>query len=124
MLESREMYLETIYVLSRKSPTVRRIDVGEYMGYSKPSVSRAMDVLKNEGLVRDGDGGNLILTQAGEELARQIYERHTVLSEVFRALGVDEQTAQDDACRVEHYLSEQTFEKIKQHLMKYKKNIE
>ena len=114
--ESGEMYLETIYVLSQKSSDVRSIDVGEYMGYSKPSVSRAVGVLKNEGLVRTDEKGYLHLTTAGEIMAKHIYERHTVLSEFFKKIGVNEKTAVEDACRVEHYITDETFEAIKDHV--------
>ena len=117
--ESGEMYLETIYVLSLKSPCVRGIDVGEYMGYSKPSVSRALGLLKDEGLVKKDENGYLKLTTAGEILAKRIYERHTVLSKLFMDLGVDEKTAVEDACRIEHYISDKTFDAIKTHMSKF-----
>ena len=119
--ESGEMYLETIYVLSLKSEQVRSIDVGEYMGYSKPSVSRAMGVLKKEGLVKTDESGYLHLTTAGEIMAKRIYERHTVLSDLFMKIGVSEKTAVEDACRVEHYISDETFEALKKHAEKYRK---
>ncbi len=118
LLESGEMYLETIYVLSQESNAVRAIDVGEYMGFSKPSVSRAIGLLKDEGLVKKDDGF-LKLTQAGEILAKRIYERHTVLTKLLMGLGVDEKTATEDACRVEHYISDTTFDAIKAHMLKY-----
>jgi Mn-dependent DtxR family transcriptional regulator len=114
--ESGEMYLETIYVLSLESSTVRAIDIGDYMGYSKPSVSRALGLLKDEGLIKKDNDGYIKLTQAGEILAKRIYERHTVLSGLFMDLGVDEKTATEDACRVEHYISDKTFEAIKAHI--------
>ena len=117
--ESGEMYLETIYVLSQRSDTVRGIDIGEEMGYSKPSVSRALGLLKDEGLIRKNDDGYIKLTKAGEILAKQIYERHTVLTKLFIDLGVDEKTATEDACRIEHYISDTTFDAIKKHLQKY-----
>ena len=119
MLESGEMYLETIYVLSQKSTNVRGIDIAEEMGFSKPSVSRAVGLLKKDGLIFLVVHGGIKLTQAGEEKARQIYERHTVLSKLFMALGVDEETAVNDACRIEHYMSDKTFDAIKAHLQKY-----
>ena len=118
--ESGEMYLETIYVLSQNSTQVRSIDVGEYMGYSKPSVSRAMGVLKKEGLVKTDESGYLHLTTAGEIMAKRIYERHTVLSDLFMKIGVSEKTAVEDACRVEHYISDETFEALKKHAEKYR----
>ena len=116
---SGEMYLETIYVLSQKSPDVRSIDVGAYMGYSKPSVSRAIGLLKNDGLVKTDEKGYLKLTTLGEERAKMIYERHSLLSRLLINIGVDEQTAEEDACRIEHYISEKTFEAIKAHVNKY-----
>ncbi|MCR4907963.1 MAG: metal-dependent transcriptional regulator [Lachnospiraceae bacterium] len=117
--ESGEMYLETIYVLSQKLPAIRSIDVGEYMGYSKPSVSRAMGLLKEEGLIKKDEDGFIKLTKAGEILAKRIYERHTVLTRLFMGLGVDEKTATDDACRIEHYISDTTFDAIKAHMAEH-----
>ncbi len=119
MQESGEMYLETIYILSQKSAKVRGIDVGEYMGYSKPSVSRAIGLLKKDGLARVDEFGSIRLTEAGEAKARSIYERHTVLSRLFMNLGVDEETATEDACRIEHYISDKSFNAIKAHMLKY-----
>lgn len=119
--ESGEMYLETIYVLSLKSSAVRSIDVAEEMGFSKPSVSRAIGLLKSEGLVKIDDNGYLKLTEAGKILSKRIYERHTVLSQLFIRLGVDEKIASEDACRVEHYISDETFDAIKRHMEKYSK---
>ena len=109
MLESGEMYLETIYVLSRKSPEVRAIDVSEYMGFSKPSVSRALGLLKKDGLVVTDEHGHISLTEEGKEKAKKIYERHTVLTNLFIRLGVEEETAANDACRIEHYISDETL---------------
>ncbi|MBR3393694.1 MAG: metal-dependent transcriptional regulator [Firmicutes bacterium] len=117
--ESGEMYLETIYVLSQNSSHVRAIDVGEYMNFSKPSVSRAIGLLKKDGLVIVDDLGGLKLTEAGEKRAKSIYERHTVLSKLFIGLGVDEETAVNDACRIEHYISDKTFEAIKAHMTEF-----
>ena len=119
MLESGEMYLETIYILSRKSSAVRGIDIGEYMGYSKPSVSRALGLLKKEGMIKTNKEGYIVLTATGEEKAKKIYERHTVLTKLLRNLGVDEQTAAEDACRIEHYLSDKSFEAMKSHVEKH-----
>lgn len=118
--ESGEMYLEAIYVLSQKSNSVRAIDVGEYLGYSKPSVSRALGVLKDEGMVTKNSEGYLSLTQSGEDRAKTIYERHTLLTKLFMNLGVDEETATEDACRIEHYISEKTFSALKSHYNKFK----
>lgn len=113
--ESGEMYLETIYILSQKSSSVRAIDVGEYMGYSKPSVSRAMGLLKNGGYVVADKDGFLTLTEAGLEIASKIYERHTVLSELLTQLGVTPETAVKDACRIEHVISDESFRAIQRH---------
>ncbi len=113
--ESGEMYLETIYILSQKSSDVRSIDVGEYMGFSKPSVSRAVGILKSNGyLEMDGDG-YLTLTQTGLAIAKKIYERHTTLSDFLIRLGVDKETAARDACKMEHDISDETFEALKRH---------
>ena len=111
--ESGEMYLETIYVLTEKSTAVRSIDVAEHMGYSKPSVSRAMGILKKEGLIEVDDVGHITLTDKGESIAKSMYERHTILSRLLRSVGVSEDTAAEDACRIEHCISEETFEAIK-----------
>ena len=119
--ESGEMYLETIYILSQKSSEVRSIDVGAYMGYSKPSVSRAIGLLKKDGLVNMDGQGYLTLTDAGEKRAKVIYERHLLLSQLLVNIGVDEKTASEDACRIDHYISEKTFEAIKNHVKKYGK---
>ncbi len=119
LLESGEMYLETIYILSQKSNAVRGIDIGEHLGYSKPSVSRGLGLLKDAGLVVKDKDGYIKLTEAGEKIAKTIYERHTVLSKLFMDLGVDEATATEDACRIEHYISETTFEAIKAHIKKH-----
>ena len=116
LLESGEMYLETIYVLSQKSSSVRGIDIADHLGYSKPSVSRAVGLLRDEGLVKKDTDGYFKLTEAGEILAKRIYERHTVLTTLFINLGVDEQTATEDACRIEHYISDKTFDAIKAHI--------
>ncbi|MBE6612923.1 MAG: metal-dependent transcriptional regulator [Ruminococcaceae bacterium] len=116
--ESGEMYLETIYILSRDNANVHSIDVGEYMGYSKPSVSRAVGLLKNGGYLTMAADGVLKLTEAGLELAEKIYERHTILTAMLVALGVDEETAAEDACRLEHAISDTSFEAIKRHMQK------
>ena len=120
MQESGEMYLETIYILSQQSAAVRAIDVGDYMGFSKPSVSRAMGLLKKEALVYTDASGFIKLTEAGEKKAKHIYERHTVLTDLFIGLGVDKETAAEDACRIEHYISDTTFDAIKAHMKKYR----
>ena len=113
--ESGEMYLETILVLSQKKSFVRAIDVGEYMGFSKPSVSRAIGLLKSGGYVIVGEGGGLSLTEEGMRVASMIYERHTYLTKFLIEMGVDEETAAEDACRMEHVISDKSFQAIKQH---------
>lgn len=113
--ESGEMYLETLLVLLQQKPHVRAVDVGDYMGYSKPSVSRAMGLLKEGGLVQTDDAGYLILTDAGRSIAEKTYERHRVLASYFVRLGVSEETAARDACKIEHVISDETFEAIKRH---------
>ncbi len=121
MQESGEMYLETIYVLSQRLPSVRSIDVAAEMGFSKPSVSRGLGILKNTGLAITDASGNIFLTDEGTKRAKKIYERHTVLSELFKLIGISEETADDDACRVEHYISDETFKALKKHLKELKK---
>ena len=115
--ESGEMYLEAIYVLSQKSPAVHSVDVAEYLGYSKPSVSRAVGLLKNGGYLTV-ESGHLTLTQEGKEVGRKIFERHKVLTRCLMALGVDVATAAEDACRLEHAISDTSFAAIKAHLEK------
>lgn len=110
--ESGEMYLETIYILSKKGP-VRSVDVGEHMGYSKPSVSRAVGILRQGGYLLMDKEGYLSLTEAGLQQAERTYERHTLLTELFASLGVSRETAAADACRIEHVISEETFEALK-----------
>ena len=117
--ESGEMYLETIYILSKKSSYVRSIDVGEYMGYSKPSVSRAVSILKKGGYVLMDDNGHLTLTDTGLEIAQKIYERHTTLTDFLIRLGVNEKTAAEDACKMEHDISDETFAAMKKYAEKY-----
>lgn len=112
--ESGEMYLETILILSKRLEHVRSLDVAEHMGFSKPSVSRAVGLLKNAGYLLMAPTGYLTLTESGKAIAEKIYERHTALSRFFISIGVDEATAIEDACKVEHYISDQTFEKIKE----------
>lgn len=120
--ESGEMYLETIYVLSQKSSYVRSIDVCEEMGYSKPSVSRAVGLLKDGGYLSVGKEGALKLTSLGKEIAEKTYERHTVLSKLFMCLGVSENAAPADACKIEHVISDETFDALKKHLNEHMQN--
>ena len=117
--ESAEMYLETIYSLSRTNATVRSVDVAEALSYSRPSVSRAVGLLKNDGYLVVDQDGFLTLTQAGKALAEKIYERHTVLAAALIALGVDPETAAEDACKIEHVISDKTFDAIKEHMKNY-----
>ena len=119
--ESGEMYLEAILVLAKKSGYVRSIDVSEYLGYSKPSVSRAMGILREGGYILVEKDGAITLTDSGKKLAEPIYERHTVLSELLIRLGVDEKTATDDACRIEHVISDESFQAINQYYYQHKK---
>ena len=113
--ESGEMYLETIYILSEKTGAVRSIDVGEYMGYSKPSVSRAVGILKKGGYLLMDKDGYLTLTESGLAVAKKIYERHTLLTDFLIRLGVNEKTAVEDACKIEHDISDETFYALKKH---------
>lgn len=115
--ESGEMYLETILILSLRGKGVRAVDVGEYMGFSKPSVSRAVGLLKTGGYIVVDEDGYITLTEAGHEVADKIYERHTVLTDFLSSLGVNAETAAEDACKIEHDISDESFRAIKQ-LMK------
>ncbi len=119
--ESAEMYLETIYVLSKTGDSVRSIDVAEHMGYSKPSVSRAVGILRRDGYLTVDESGFLCLTGEGKEVAEKIFERHTLISGVLMAMGVDPETAADDACKIEHVISDTSFAAIKNFAEKLKK---
>lgn len=114
--ESAEMYLETIYLLSRRSTNVRSIDIAEHMSYSKPSVSRALGLLKQGGYVAVDSDGFILLTQTGLAVAQKIFERHTVISQLLIGLGVSENTATEDACKIEHVISDETFHAVKKYL--------
>ena len=114
--ESGEMYLEAIYVLKRKLGNVRAIDISQHLGYSKPSVSRAMGILKSGGYITVDEFSHIHLTQEGYSVAEKIYERHTVLTTMLIGLGVSEQVALEDACRLEHAISDESFEAIKAHV--------
>ncbi len=122
--ESGEMYLETVYILSLKGPFVRSIDVAEYMGFSKPSVSRGVGILKRDGYLNVDKDGYLTLTEAGLDRAQKIYERHTVIRDMLIGLGVDEETASQDACRIEHIISDASFQAICRHVGKYTENAQ
>ena len=117
--ESGEMYLETILILSREKNYVRSIDISEHMGYSKPSVSRAVGLLKKGGLITVEKEGFIHLTDAGLALAEKILERHTILAELLTRLGVSGETATNDACRIEHVISDETFEAIRKHMSEH-----
>lgn len=118
--ESGEMYLESIYVLSQKGEPVHAIDVGKYMGYSKPSVSRAMGLLRKDGYIEVDAESHISLTERGLAIARKIYERHTLLTGLLMQLGVDKETAAEDACKIEHAISDTSFQAIKAHMEKYR----
>ena len=111
--ESGEMYLETIYVLSKTKATVRAIDISEHMGFSKPSVSRALGLLKEAELISVDPSGAIHLTEKGLATANKIYERHTILTSFLISLGVSEKTASDDACKIEHHISDESLAAIK-----------
>ncbi len=114
--ESGEMYLETIYVLSQKGGTVRSIDICEHLGYSKPSVSRAVGLLKNSGYITVSREGYITLTDLGIAVSKKLFERHTMLSKLLISLGVSNETATEDACRIEHVISEESFNAIKKYI--------
>ena len=116
--ESGQMYLETILILSKKSNSVRSIDISEYMSFSKPSVSRAVNLLKDGGYILISKEGYITLTALGREIAEKIYERHTILTKCLIALGVSEETAAEDACKIEHDISDETFAAIKSQVIK------
>lgn len=117
--ESGEMYLESIYVLSKKLSAVRSIDISEYMGYSKPSVSRAVNLLKNGGYIVMDEDNLISLTEAGLAIAEKIYDRHTLLTQLLIRLGVTEKTAAEDACKMEHTISDESFEAIRRHVEQF-----
>lgn len=116
--ESGEMYLESIYVLYSTNPTVRSIDIAEYMNFSKPSISRAVGLLKKDGYINVDKDGYITLTNEGNAVAKKIFERHTVISSILVSLGVDEKTAAEDACKIEHVISDESFEAIKKYAEK------
>lgn len=116
LMESSEMYLETIYILSQQKNVVRSIDVAEYMNYSKPSVSRAVGLLKNGGYLIMEKDGSLTLTDLGKDAANKIFERHTILSKLLVHIGVSQDVATKEACKIEHVISDDTLAKIKKFL--------
>ncbi len=118
--ESGEMYLETIYILQKKNSSVRSVDIAEYMNYTRASVSRGVGLLKGQGLIEVDIGGHITLTAEGRKAAKKIMDRHEVLTGILIKLGIDEETAAEDACRMEHVISDKTFRGIKEHFEKYK----
>ena len=118
-MESAENYLETILILKEKNGSVRSIDIAHELDFSKPSVSVAMKRLREKELITVDDGGLIELTEEGRALAENIYERHVILTKALMSLGVTEDTASEDACRIEHYISQETFDKIKEHFNHY-----
>ena len=118
---SGEMYLETIYILSKKSGNVRALDVSEEMGFSKPSVSRALKKLIGDGFIEVDRYGYITLSDKGKAVAIKIYERHNILTQMLMQLGIDEETAAEDACKLEHDISDKSFEAIKKHMVTYNK---
>ena len=119
--ESGEMYLETVYLLSKKKAHVRSIDICEEMGFSKPSVSRAVSLLRSGGYLEMDKDGYLTLTEFGLEVAERMYERHELLTSLLTTLGVPKEIAESDACKIEHHISRESFEAIKNHLDSMKK---
>ena len=117
--ESGEMYLESIYVLSKSQGTVRSIDISEYMGYSKPSVSRAVSLLKSGGYITMNKDNLISLTESGLEIAQKIFERHTLIANLLIRLGVSEKVAAEDACKMEHAISDESFEAIRRHMIEH-----
>lgn len=117
--ESAENYLEAILVLQHQKGSVRSIDVAHYTGFSKPSISRAVGLLRDNGYVSIDENGLLCLTESGREIAETIYERHTLLSDLLIQIGVSPETAVQDACRIEHVISPEAFDKIKEFAQKY-----
>lgn len=117
--ESGEMYLETIYILSEKYENVRSLDVAEYMGFSKPSVSRAVSLLKKGEYITADKMGFLHLTEKGKSVAETMFERHTLLTTFLEKIGVEKETASKDACKIEHHISKETFSAIKKFAEKY-----
>ena len=119
LLESGEMYLETILILSKEKNTVRAIDVADFMGFSKPSVSRALGKLRDDKYIITDKNGYIAFTEKGRKIAEGVYEKHIVITDLLQRLGVDEKTAEEDACRIEHVISEKTFDAIRKYVEKY-----
>ena len=120
ILESAENYLEAILIIKEEKGTVRAIDIAHHLGFSKPSVSVALKQLENNGLILRDDSSNIDLTDEGMKIAASIYERHTLLGKLFITLGISEETAMADACKIEHDISAETFECLKKHYESYR----
>lgn len=120
IFEAGEMYLETLYVLKQELEEVRSVDIVNYTGKAKSSVSQALNTLKDDGFIIIDNNGYLDFTEKGKKIAFKIYDRHTTLTKVFVSLGVSEEQAEEDACKFEHDISEETFQAIKKHLEKHK----
>ena len=119
--ESAENYLETIYILHKKTGSVRSIDVVNHLGFSKPSVSNAMKQFRENGYIDVMGDGKIVLLEPGRQIAENLFERHTILTKALETLGVSAETAAEDACRIEHYLSDESFEAIEKHVAQYTK---
>lgn len=119
LYESGQMYLETIHVLLEKNKRVRSIDIVNYLGYAKPSVSRAVGILKSGGYIAVDAEGYITLSESGARIAEQLYERHTILTKMLASLGVDEKIAAEDACKIEHVISDESFAAVKAHFLEY-----
>ena len=119
LMESGEMYLETILQLQQRQGNVRSVDISEYMGYSKPSISRAVGLLKNGGYINVDSDGLITLTESGLEIAQKIFDRHTLIANLLIRLGVSEKTAAEDACKMEHAISDESFEAIRRHMIEH-----
>ena len=117
--ESTEMYLETIHVLKEEKGSVRAVDIANRMGYSKPTISEWMSKLSKQGLIKPYTGREIELTPEGEKIASKVYERHVLLTKLLENIGVTAETAEEDACRIEHYISDETFEALKNHYAEY-----
>lgn len=123
ILESAENYLEAIHVLTKEKGQVRAIDIVHYLGFSKPSVSIAMKQLETNGYIERDADGHISLTEEGNEIAVSIFERHSLLTDLFMSVGVSEETAKEDACKVEHHISQETFEKLKENIDRIKTSL-
>ncbi len=121
--ESGQMYLESILILSKQNPNVRSIDVSEHMGYSKPSVSRAVGLLRSGGYITVDADGYITLTDSGRSIAEKIFERHTILSQLLARLGVSPEVATADACKIEHDISDESFEALKRHMRQHESEL-